>query len=316
MNENTIFDDNNVVAKHAIESELPDIPSKQNLKKAPKKNAKVLKAVAIGTGIMAGVGVATAATLIPGNEPVEPENDVNQIEDHSEAVPKHEQSNHENHEQKTVTSDPHAHTGEEPSIHIDEVGVIEVDGEGCGVALVSAGKSNGVILDIDNDGKADMIWLDVNGNGEMEDDECMSLVDRNVSMQNLERHEGGDISLREAGLITTDEMVAMRDMNSNIYNDDYDLGVHETEDVEERESIEQNADDDEVHVIAHEPHDTNEIDVIDTQNLDDDSEIEISDEPGYEPEDFPSELIDDVDIVDDSNIDYNDDYTNDVLPDF
>jgi len=68
-----------------------------------------------------------------------------------------------------------------------EVEVIEVGSTGSGgyYATARMDNHNAVLVDGDGDGKVDVLGVDVNNNGQLEDNEVMDVSDRNISMHDL-----------------------------------------------------------------------------------------------------------------------------------
>lgn len=106
------------------------------------------------------------------------------------------ESHHENYHQESHTSNhtANAHNTslhEEPqpqeseisnsSVEVVEVGQVDLDGNG--TPETAAVLSNGVILvDIDNDGTADVAMMDVNQNGQLDDGEAVNVTAEHIAM--------------------------------------------------------------------------------------------------------------------------------------
>lgn len=75
------------------------------------------------------------------------------------------------------------YTGQENEPQVEVVAVRQVDLDGDGNSETAALLSNGVVLvDVDNDGKADVAMADVNGNGNLDNGEVVDVTAENIAM--------------------------------------------------------------------------------------------------------------------------------------
>lgn len=82
-----------------------------------------------------------------------------------------------------TSEDGAVYTGQENEPQVEVVAVRQVDLDGDGNSETAALLSNGVVLvDVNNDGKADVAMADVNGNGNLDNGEVVDVTAENIAM--------------------------------------------------------------------------------------------------------------------------------------
>lgn len=126
--------------------------------------------------------------------------------------------------EQVVDSEPQQVTDSESEQVVDSESEIEVidyetvtndDGSQMDVAVVNAQGQAAMIVDVDQDGIADVMAADFNGNGQIDDGEQVDITDRNIAMQQL--HDAVNNMEVDGPIVQTNDTDYINDANVDEY---------------------------------------------------------------------------------------------------